>query len=71
MSLRAFDKYSSSPMHLMYTFVNENVSMPNMLCDSYVTSFEMHFGRPRMFCAWQLINFLSRFLIVGGEYETM
>ena len=46
-SFRAFQ--SCSPMHLKYAFFNENASILNMSCGSWVTIFGVHLGRPHIF----------------------
>ena len=58
-----------SSMHLKYAFFNENASMPNMSCGSWVTIFGVHLGRPHIFF-WIAIIFLSSFMMVGKEYGT-
>ena len=52
LSFRAFR--SCSPMHLRYAFFNENASIPNMSCGSWVTMFGVHLGRPHIFSGLQL-----------------
>ena len=47
LSFRAFQ--SCSPMHLRYAFFNENASIPNMLCGSWITMFGVHLGRLHIF----------------------
>ena len=67
LSFRAFQ--SCSPMHLNYAFFNENVSIPNMSCGSWVTMFGVHLERPHIFF-WIAIIFLSCFMMAGREYGT-
>ena len=58
LSFRAF--LSCSPMHLRYAFFNENASIPNMLCGSWVTIFGVHLGRPHIFfldCNYLFVEF--------------
>ena len=50
----------------MYIF-SDNVSIPNMSCDSSVMAFDIHFGRPHMHLCKAII-FMSNFLIVESEY---
>ena len=47
LSFRAFQ--SCSLMHLRYVFFNENASIPNMSCRSWITIFSMLLGRPQIF----------------------
>ena len=60
---------SCSPMHIMYAFFNEKTSIPNILCGSCVTTFDIQFGRPHMDLCNAII-FLSSFLMAGREYGT-
>ena len=54
-------------MHLRYAFFNENASIPNMSCGSWVTMFGVHLERPHIFFRIAII-FLSSFLMAGREY---
>ena len=65
LSFRAFR--SCFPMHLRYAFFNENASIPNMSCGSWVTIFSVHLGRPHIFF-WIAIIFLSSFMMAGNKY---
>ena len=65
--LRAFR--SCSPMHLRYAFFNENASIPNISCGSWITMFGVHLGRPHIFF-WIAIIFLSSLMMAGSEYGT-
>ena len=56
-------------MYLRYAFFNENASIPNMSCGSWVTIFGVQLGRPHIFF-WIAIIFLSSFMITGREYGT-
>ena len=40
--------------------------MPNIFCESCVTAFDSHFGRPHIFLCRAII-LLSSFLIAGSE----
>ena len=65
LSFKAF--VSCSPMHLKYAFFNENASIPNMLCGSWVTIFDVYLNGPHIFF-WIAIIFLSSFMMAGKEY---
>ena len=52
LSFRAFRSFSL--MNLRYVFFNENASIPNMLCGSWVTMFGVHLSRPHIFSGLQL-----------------
>ena len=67
LSFRTFRSYS--PMHLRYAFFNENASISNMSCGSWVTIFGVHLRRPQIFF-WIAIIFLSSFMMADKEYET-
>ena len=67
LSLRAL--MSCSPMHVMYAFFSENASVPNISWGSWVTAFDIHFGRPHIILCRAII-FLSSFLMAGSEYGT-
>ena len=67
LSLRAF--ISCSPMHVMYAFVSENASLPNIYWGSCVTVLDIYFGRPHIVLCRAII-FLSSFLMAGSEYGT-
>ena len=56
-------------MHLRYAFFDENASIPNMSCGSWVTIFGVHLGRPHILL-WIAIIFLLSFMMVGREYGT-
>ena len=54
-------------MHLRYAFCNENASIPNMSCGSWVTIFGVHLGRPHILFGIAIMYFPS-FLMPGREY---
>ena len=47
LSFKAF--LSCSPTHFKYAFFNENASISNMSCGSWITIFGVHLGRPHIF----------------------
>ena len=57
-------------MHLKYAFFNEKASIPNMSCESWITIFGVHLGRPHILF-WIVIIFLSSFMMAGREYGTV
>jgi hypothetical protein len=67
LSLRAL--MSCLPMHIMYAFLSEKASVPNMSWGSCVTAFDIHFGRPHIVLCREII-LLSSFLMAGSEYGT-
>ena len=58
-----------SPIHVMYAFFNEFFFVPNILCGSCMTAFDIHFDRSHMVLCTAII-FLSSFLMAGREYGT-
>ena len=67
LSFKTFQSCSS--MHLKYAFFNENDSIPNMSCGSWITIFGVQLRKPQIFF-WIAIIFLSSFMMAGKEYDT-
>ena len=67
LSLSALKCYS--PMHVMYAFLSENASVPNISWGNCVTAFDIHFGSPHIVLCRAII-LLSNFLMAGSEYRT-
>ena len=58
-----------SQMYVMYAFFTEKASMANICWGSYVTAFDIYFGKPHIVLC-RAITLLSSFLMAGSEYGT-
>lgn len=65
LSLRAL--ISCSPIHVIYAFLSEKTSVPNISCGYCVTTLDKYFGSPHIVLCRAII-LLSSFLMVGNEY---
>lgn len=58
------------PMQMMYAFVGDKTSMPNMVCDSCVTTFNIHCVSLQIVLCIVVIFFWSSSLMARCGYGT-